>query len=63
MYNVGRFINGIMLNPLEYLEDEQGELMVFKTIEEVEELLGYSQEDLEEQGIYIIEVTYDLQDT
>jgi hypothetical protein len=63
MYNVGRFINGIVLNPLEYLEDEQGELMVFKTIEEVEELLGYSQEDLEEQGIYIIEVTYDLQDT
>lgn len=63
MYNVGRFINGIVLNPLEYLEDEQGEIMVFKTIEEVEELLGYSQEDLEEQGIYIIEVTYDLQDT
>jgi hypothetical protein len=63
MYNVGRFINGIVLNPLEYLEDEQGEIMVFKTIEEVEELLGYSQEDLEEQGIYVIEVTYDLQDT
>jgi hypothetical protein len=63
MYNVGRFISGIVLNPMEYLEDEQGNIMVFKNIEEVEELFGYSKEALEEQGVYVVEAKNDLQDT
>jgi hypothetical protein len=63
MYNVGRFINGIVLNPMEYLEDEQGNIMVFKNTEEVEELFGYSKEALEEQGVYVVEAKNDLQDT
>ncbi len=47
---VGRHINGITLNDLEWLLDEDGNEMVFKNQPEAEAFLlksGFSQEDLE----------------
>lgn len=46
---VGRHIEGITLNPLEYLLDEEGELMTFESEEEANEYLkekGFSDDDI-----------------
>lgn len=49
MIIVGRFINGIMLNDLEWLLDSDGELMPFETIDEAKAYLrekGFSDEEM-----------------
>lgn len=46
---VGRHVEGIMLNPLEYLLDDEGELMVFESEEQARRHLiknGFSEDDL-----------------
>ena len=46
---VGRHINGITINPLEYLLDDEGDLMTFESEEKAKELLaekGFSEEDM-----------------
>ena len=46
---VGRHINGITINPLEYLLDEDGEPLVFETEEKAKEFLaekGFTEEDM-----------------
>lgn len=46
---VGRHIEGITLNPLEYLLDEEGDLMTFESEEEAKEYLkekGFSDDDI-----------------
>lgn len=47
---IGRHINGIFLNPLEYVLDEHGELMVFETEDKAKSFLrehGFDDEDME----------------
>lgn len=47
---IGRHINGITLNPLEYVLDEDGELMVFETEDKAKNFLrehGFDDEDME----------------
>ena len=46
---VGRHINGITINPLEYLLDEEGEPLVFENEEKAKEFLtekGFTEEDM-----------------
>ena len=46
---IGRHINGITLNPLEYVLDEDGELMVFETQDKAKDFLrehGFDDEDV-----------------
>lgn len=46
---VGRHIEGITLNPLEYLLDDEGDLMTFESEEEAKEYLkekGFSDDDI-----------------
>lgn len=46
---VGRHINGITINPLEYLLDDEGDLMTFESEEKAKEFLaekGYTEEDM-----------------
>lgn len=46
---VGRHIEGITINPLEYLLDDEGELVVFEREEQARQHLiknGYSKDDL-----------------
>lgn len=46
---VGRHIEGITINPLEYLLDDEGELVVFESEEQARQHLiknGYSKDDL-----------------
>ena len=46
---VGRHINGITINPLEYLLDDEGDLMTFESEEKAKEFLaekGFSKEDM-----------------
>lgn len=46
---VGRHINGITINPLEYLLDEEGEPLVFESEEKAKEFLaekGFTEEDM-----------------
>lgn len=46
---VGRHINGITLNPLEYLLDDEGDPMTFESEEKAKEFLaekGFSEEDM-----------------
>lgn len=46
---VGRHINGITINPLEYLLDDEGELMTFESEEKAKEFLaekGFAEEDM-----------------
>ena len=52
-YTISRFINGISLNPKEYVLDDQNELRLF-SLEEALELMGYeSVEDAEEDWVFI----------
>lgn len=47
---IGRHINGITLNPLEYVVDDNGELMVFETEDKAKDFLrehGFEDEDME----------------
>lgn len=47
---IGRHINGITLNPLEYVVDDNGELMVFETEDKAKDFLrehGFGDEDME----------------
>lgn len=46
---VGRHVNGITINPLEYLLDDEGDLMIFESEEKAKEFLaekGFSEEDM-----------------
>ena len=46
---VGRHVNGITINPLEYLLDDEGDLMTFESEEKAKEFLaekGFSEEDM-----------------
>lgn len=46
---VGRHVNGITINPLEYLLDGDGELMTFETVEAAKEFLmlnGFSEAEM-----------------
>ena len=50
MIIVGRPINGITLNPLEYLLDDDGNEMLFETEEKAKDFLrehGYTDDELE----------------
>lgn len=58
-YVIGRHINGIVLNPLEYILDDNGELRLFNTVGDAKKLLGIAkkltvQEIEEKYGWYII---------
>ncbi len=47
---IGRFINGITINPLEYVLDDNGDLMVFETEDKAKEFLkehGLNDDDIE----------------
>lgn len=46
---VGRHINGVAINPLEYLLDDEGDLMTFESEEKAKEFLaenGYTEDDM-----------------
>lgn len=46
---VGRHVNGITINPLEYLLDDEGDLMTFESEETAKEFLaekGFSKDDM-----------------
>lgn len=46
---VGRHINGVTINPLEYLLDDEGDLITFESEEKAKEFLaenGYSEGDM-----------------
>lgn len=47
---VGRHINGITINPLEYLLDEEGEPLVFESEEKAKEFLA--EKGFTEEGMY-----------
>ena len=52
---VGRPINGISLNGLEYILDDEGEIRYFNSIEEAKALLrehGYDDEDMEDYLVF-----------
>ena len=47
---IGRYINGITLNPLEYALDENGDLMVFETEDKARDFCrghGLDDEDMD----------------
>ena len=53
MITVYRYINGVCLNPREYLLDEQGDVLDFESESQAREFMGISQdEDTNEMGIY-----------
>jgi hypothetical protein len=57
MYNIGRHINGISLNPLEYILNKEGKVKEFTTREKAKQFLfdqGGSQEDLDNGHILIV---------
>lgn len=50
MIRIGRHINGVILNPLEYLLDENDEIMYFDHYHEADQFLldhGYTESDLD----------------
>jgi len=52
-YSISRFINGITLNPKEYILDDDGEVRLFSKSEALE-LMDYGTiEDAWDDGIYI----------
>lgn len=58
-YAIGRPINGISINGLEYVMDDDGELMTFASEEAAIAFLnqnGISADDIEDFGIEIVEV-------
>ena len=59
---VGRHINGITLNPLEYVLNEDGSLMVFETEDKAKDFLrehGFDDEDMEYLVFEEIDGKYD----
>ena len=47
---IGRHINGIVLNPLEYVMNDNGDLVVFETEDKAKDFLrehGFDDEDME----------------
>lgn len=55
---VGRPIEGVTINGLEYLCDEKGRAIVFKDESDAKQFLsdnGLSEDDIEDQGILIVE--------
>ena len=55
---VGRPIEGVTINGLEYLCDENGYAIVFKDEADAKQFLadhGLSEDDIEDQGILIVE--------
>ena len=63
-YLISRHINGIVLNPLEFVLDENNELIKFDTVKKAKELLGLAElsvEEIEEKyGWYITLAEQDL---
>ena len=63
MFVITRFIEGICLNPKEYILDDNGLIKEFPTPEDAVQYLNeitnhiQTREDYEEDGIYIEEVT------
>ena len=56
MVTIYRYINGISLNPREYLLDEQDNLLEFDSVSQACEFLGIaSDEDPDDYGIYFEE--------
>lgn len=58
-YAIGRPIEGVTLNGNEYVLDGDGELMTFDSEEDALDFLqacGFTDNDIEEQGIVIEEV-------
>jgi len=52
---VGRPINGISLNGLEYILDDEGEIRYFDSVEEAKQLLrehGYDEDDMEDYLVF-----------
>lgn len=53
-YVIGRPINDISINGLEYVTDDNGEEMIFDSIEDAKEFLdshGIEEEEIEAEGI------------
>lgn len=58
-YVIGRPINGISINGLEYVTDNNGEEMIFDSIENAKEFLdshGIGEEEIEAEGILFKEL-------
>lgn len=55
MVKIGRHINGITLNPLEWLEDKQGNIKKFKNQKEAEQFLLNNGENAENLEWYTFE--------
>lgn len=56
---IGRPINGVTINGLEYVLDDEDELMLFDSIEEAKEFLrenGIDDDEIEVEGIEFEEV-------
>lgn len=56
---IGRPINGVTINGLEYVLDDEDELMLFDSIEEAKEFLrenGIDDDEIEAEGIEFEEV-------
>lgn len=56
---IGRPINGVTINCLEYVLDDEDELMLFDSIEEAKEFLrenGIDDDEIEAEGIEFEEV-------
>lgn len=59
---IGRHINGIMLNPLEYVMDDNGDFMVFETEDKARDFLrehGFDDEDMEYLAFEEVNDEYD----
>ena len=58
---IGRPINGISINGLEYVLDENGDEMLFESEAEAKQFLidnGFTEEDIENQGIVFVDENY-----
>jgi len=57
MIIIGRHINGITLNPMEFISDDNGVIKIFNNEEEAKEFLVDNDIDLGviDNGIYLIE--------
>ena len=58
---IGRPINGISINGLEYVLDEHGYEMLFENEAKAKQFLidnGFTEEDIENQGIVFVDENY-----
>jgi len=60
MVTIGRRINGISVNPFEFLLNNEGELIKFNTVEEAHQFMrdhGFSETEITESHSYFDEET------